>query len=100
MSNGKITPKSVLNFNKSPVDEKDETVPEVTLENILEEVSSDNVSDALKNLYSYSGLLKGVKPINSKHKIAGFVRTAETSSKDWGTGIKAIYTRSTNRIVY
>lgn len=99
MSNGKITPKSVLNFNKSPVDEKDETVPEVTLENILEKVSSDNVSDALKNLYSYSGLLKGVKPINSKHKIAGFVRTAETSSNDWGTGIKAIYTCEKDEIL-
>ena len=69
------------------------------MENILEKVSSDNVSDALKNLYSYSGLLKSVKPINSKNKIAGFVRTAETSSKDWGTGIKAIYTCENDEIL-
>lgn len=98
MVNGKITPKSILNFNKPPkVDE--EPVNEITIENLVEKVSSDNVSDALKNLYSTNGLIKGVKPINPKHKVAGFVKTAETNSYDWGTGIKAIYTCEKDEIL-
>lgn len=99
MVNGKITPKSILNFNKPPKTEDDESVNEITLDNLLERVSSDNVSDALKNLYSTDGLIKGVKPINPKHKVAGFVKTAETNSYDWGTGIKAIYTCDENEIL-
>ena len=99
MSNGKITPQSILHFNKSSEVDDDVESCEITLDNIAEKVSSDNVSDALKNLYSSYGLLKDVKPINSKHKIAGFVRTAETNSNDWGTGIKAIYTCKENEIL-
>ena len=91
MSNGRITPKSILNFNKPVDDDEEDAVCEVTLDNLVDMVSSDNVSDALKNLYSSYGLLEDVKPLNPKHKIAGFVRTAETNSIDWGTGIKAIY---------
>lgn len=99
MSNGKITPQSILHFNRPDNDDEESEACEITLDNILDKVSSDNVSDALKNLYSSYGLLKGVKPLNSKHKIAGFVRTAETNSNDWGTGIKAIYACKRNEIL-
>lgn len=99
MSNGKITPQSILHFNKPQKEEEDMAVCEITLDNILDKVSSDNVSDALKNLYSSYGLLKDVKPLNSNHKIAGFVRTAETNSNDWGTGIKGIYACQENEIL-
>jgi regulator of RNase E activity RraA len=99
MSNGKITPQSILHFNKPQKEDDDSASCEITLENIIDNASSDNVSDALKNLYSSYGLLKDVKPLNSKHKIAGFVRTAETNSNDWGTGIKGIYACKENEIL-
>ncbi len=99
MANGKITPKSILNFNKPPKVDEVESENEITIDNLLERVSSDNVSDALKNLYSTDGLIKGVKPVNPKHKVAGFVKTAETNSYDWGTGIKAIYTCDEDEIL-
>ncbi|MBE6486209.1 MAG: RraA family protein [Methanosphaera stadtmanae] len=99
MSNGKITPQSILHFNKHQKENENATDFEITLDNIVDNVSSDNVSDALKNLYSSYGLLKDVKPLNSKHKIAGFVRTAETGSNDWGTGIKGIYKCKENEIL-
>lgn len=99
MVNGKITPKRILNFNK-PQDVDDvESADEITLDNLIEKVSSDNVSDALKNLYSTYGLIKQVKPLNPKHKVAGFVKTVETNSNDWGTGIKGIYTCSDDEIL-
>lgn len=91
MVKGNITPKNILHFGKDTVDDEDVVEDMIRIDNILDFVSSDNVSDALKNLYGKSGLLKGVKPINPKHKIAGFIRTVETNSDDWGTGIKGIY---------
>lgn len=98
MVNGKITPKSILNFNK-PQEVDEEKTDEITVDNLVEKVSSDNVSDALKNLYSSYGLIRHVKPVNPKHKVAGFVKTAETNSNDWGTGIKAIYTCAEDEIL-
>lgn len=90
MSNGRITPSSVLHFNRDNVEDVvDDNL--ITVDNIVEMASSDNVSDAMKNLYGTSGLLRGVKSIGSGSKVAGFIRTVETGSYDWGTGIKAIY---------
>ncbi len=99
MAHGKITPQNILHFNKPQKSDLKEDCCEITLENILDEVSSDNVSDALKNLYSTYGLLKDVKPLNSEHKIAGFVKTVETGSNDWGTGIKGIYACEDNEVL-
>lgn len=91
MSKGKITPNTVLHFNKKT--EKDETSESeiITLDNLIEKVSSDNVSDAMKNLYGTYGLIRGVKPVNGKHKVSGFIKTVETGSNDWGTCISGIY---------
>lgn len=90
MVNSKITPSNILHFGKKSV-EDDVVEDMICVDNILDYASSDNVSDALKNLYGKSGLLKGVKAVNPRHKIAGFLRTVETNSDDWGTGIKGIY---------
>lgn len=91
MSEGKITPNKILHFNKKTKQEENEDSNIITTENILEKSSSDNVSDAMKNLYGKHGLLKEVKAINPEHKVAGFVKTVETNSNDWGTSIKGIY---------
>jgi regulator of RNase E activity RraA len=95
----KITPKTILNFNKADDEDKVSEINRVTVENILDTVSSDNVSDAMKNLYGKHGLVKDVKPLNPKHKVAGFIKTVETNSNDWGTGIKGIYACKENEIL-
>jgi regulator of RNase E activity RraA len=96
----KITPKTILNFNKADDEDKVSEINRVTVENILDTVSSDNVSDAMKNLYGKHGLVKDVKPLNPKHKVAGFIKTVETNSNDWGTGIKAIYDCKKDEILF
>ena len=82
----KITPKSILNFNKT-----DESKKEITLDNLLEKSSTDNVSDAMKNLYKTTGVIENIKSISDNCEFIGPVVTCETNSDDWGTGIKAIY---------
>ena len=81
---GKITPITVLNFNKKEP-------KKITLDNLLDISSTDNVSDAMKNLYGKQGLLCDVKPIDSSYKVVGKIKTVETDSYDWGTCIKGIY---------
>lgn len=96
-----ITPKGILHFNRRDVVEDDFVDGDmITLDNILEKSSSDNVSDAMKNLYGTHGLLGGVKSLNPKSRVAGFIRTVETSSYDWGTGIKAIYECERDEILF
>lgn len=86
MSGNNISPRSVLHFGRDDVDSC-----LITVDNILDFASSDNVSDAIKNLYGYYGLLRGVKPVKCGLRASGFVRTVSTNSDDWGTCIKAIY---------
>lgn len=91
MSNGKITPKNILNNNKKS---------KITLENILDHASSDNISDAMKNVCGKNGVIKGIKPINKDFKIIGRIKTAHTNSSDWGTCIKAIYECEEDEILF
>lgn len=93
MSTHKITPKNILHNNKSKKQE-------ITLDNLLEKSSTDNVSDAMKNLYGKHGLIKGIKPIDSSFKILGKIRTVKTSSDDWGTCIKGIYQAEIDEILF
>ncbi len=93
MSKDKITPKNILHQNRK----KEE---KITLENILEKASTDNVSDAMKNLYGVSGVIEDVKPIDPKYKVVGKIRTVITNSNDWGTGIKAIYESEKDEILF
>lgn len=92
MSANKITPKNILNHGK---DKK-----KITLDNLLEKATTDNVSDAVKKVCGKNGVIKGVKPIDDSYKIVGKIRTAQTNSSDWGTGIKAIYECEENEILF
>lgn len=91
MSNNKITPKNILKMNKNK--------NKITLDNLLQKATTDNVSDAMKNLYGSNGVISGIKPINPDSKIVGRVCTVRTNSSDWGTGIKAIYEAKENEIL-
>ena len=79
----KITPKSILKQNRK---EK-----KITEKNLEQKASSDNVSDAMKNIFNISGVIESIKPIDNSFKVVGRIRTAQTDSNDWGTLIKAIY---------
>lgn len=83
MSVNKITPKNILNHGKNK--------NKITLDNLLDNATTDNVSDAMKKVCGKNGVIRNVKPVDGKSKIVGKIRTAQTNSSDWGTGIKAIY---------
>lgn len=91
MSKGTITPKNILNKNQKS---------KITLENILDKASTDNVSDALKNICGKTGVISGIKPLDKNAKIIGPVRTAYTNSSDWGTCIKAISSCKKDEILF
>lgn len=80
----KITPRSILKQNRKQEDK-------ITIDNLVNRASSNNVADALKNLYQKSFLLEDIKPIKKSYKVVGRIMTAITDSNDWGTLIKAIY---------
>ena len=88
----KITPKSILKQNRK---EK-----KITEKNLEQKASSDNVSDAMKNIFNISGVIEGIKPIDNSFKVVGRIRTAQTDSNDWGTLIKAIYECKEDEILF
>lgn len=92
MSVNKITPKSILNHGKNR--------NKITLDNLLDKATTDNISDAMKKVCGKNGVIRDVKPIDGKSKIIGKIRTAQTNSSDWGTGIKAIYECGENEILF
>lgn len=91
MSNGKITPKNILRNNKKT---------RITLDNILDKASSDNISDAMKNVCGKNGVVYGIKPLDKDKKVIGRIKTAYTNSSDWGTCIKAIYSCDEDEILF
>lgn len=100
MTNRKITPNNILHFNKKTKKEEMVDNSEITIDNLIEKASSDNVSDAMKNLYGKYGLIKGVKALNNEYKVSGYIRTVETNSNDWGTCIKGIYACKPDEILF
>lgn len=54
------------------------------------DVSTSQVSDALTKLTGKNGVVADIKPIDN-YKIIGRATTVKTSSNDWGTVIKGIY---------
>lgn len=92
MSVNKITPKSILNHGKNR--------NKITLDNLLDKATTDNISDAMKKVCGKNGVIRDVKSIDGKSKIVGKIRTAQTNSSDWGTGIKAIYECEENEILF
>ncbi len=61
----------------------------INLKNLLDNISSCQLSDAYNNLFGKKGTIKGLRSINDQ-KVFGRITTVETSSDDWGTGIVAI----------
>ncbi|WP_304124155.1 RraA family protein [Methanosphaera cuniculi] len=88
----KITPKSILKQNKKET--------KITEKNLEQKASSDNVSDAMKNIFNINGVIEGIKPIDDTFKVVGRIRTAQTDSNDWGTLIKAIYECKEDEILF
>ena len=61
----------------------------ITLQSLLENVSSCQISDAYNGISKRPGTFSSINPINNQ-KVWGTVFTAETSSDDWGTSAMAI----------
>ena len=71
---------------------------DVTTENV--DVTTSQISDALKNLTGKYGVIQGVKPIKKNLKINGRVVTVKTKQNDWGTPLKAIENAQKNDIIF
>lgn len=61
----------------------------INLKNLLDGVSSCQLSDAYNNLYRKTGVVKGLKSVNN-NTVYGRIMTAETNCDDWGTSVSAI----------
>ena len=55
------------------------------------EITTSQLSDALRKITGQNGVLVGIKPIKSSFKIFGNATTVKTSANDWGTVINGIY---------
>lgn len=71
----------------------------INLKNLLENVSSCQISDAFNNAFRRSGVLSNLKPINDI-KAYGRIVTAYTNSDDWGTSTLAIDEGSNGDILF
>ncbi|MDO5848897.1 MAG: RraA family protein [Methanobrevibacter sp.] len=113
-----VLAKSKLNNNKNinkKIDIHDITLKDVTiddlelgknnynqfinLKNLLDGISSCQLSDAYNNLFRKTGVVKGLKSINNL-KAYGRIATAKTNSDDWGTGIVAIHGCENREILF
>ncbi|MDI6644303.1 MAG: RraA family protein [Methanobacteriaceae archaeon] len=84
----KISPETILrNFSTKKFDQK-------TLKNI----STPQISDAMKKLDIKNTSLKGVK-LRSGEKLSGSAVTVKTNSGDWGTVVKAIETAKKGQVI-
>ncbi len=59
--------------------------------NLSLDISTSQLSDALRKVTGHNGVLVGTKPIKNSIKIMGYATTVKTSANDWGTVIKGIY---------
>ena len=55
------------------------------------EITTSQLSDALRKVTGQNGVLVGTKPVKNSFKILGNATTVKTSANDWGTVIKGIY---------
>jgi 3-hexulose-6-phosphate synthase len=56
---------------------------------MIPDLSTPQISDALKSITGSNGVIKGLKTVNNQ-KVFGKVITAKTKDYDWGTSLKAI----------
>lgn len=54
------------------------------------DITSSQISDALKKVTCKNGVIHGIKPVQKNIKVMGRVVTAKTDPEDWGTVLKAI----------
>jgi 3-hexulose-6-phosphate synthase len=62
-----------------------------TLNMINAQITTSQLSDAMKNITGRNGVLNGIKPVKDEMAIIGKATTVKTSSNDWGTVIEGIY---------
>ncbi len=62
-----------------------------SLKILSSDVTTSQLSDAMRQVTGQNGVLVGVKPIKNSFKIIGKATTVKTSANDWGTVIKGIY---------
>lgn len=71
----------------------------INLKNLLDGVSSCQISDAYNELYRKTGVVNGLKSINN-NKVYGKIVTAETNCDDWGTSVAAINACDNGNILF
>lgn len=71
----------------------------INLKNLLNNVSTCQISDAFNNAFRKSGVIANLKPINDK-KAYGRIVTAYTNSDDWGTSTLAIDEASRGDVLF
>lgn len=54
-----------------------------------DQLSTPQLSDALKSIIDYTPVIPGIKPLKNEYKILGKIVTVETSADDWGTVLTA-----------
>lgn len=64
------------------------------------EISTSQISDALKNLTGQYGVVPQIKPIKKNLRISGRVITVKTKQDDWGTPLKAIENAKKGEIIF
>lgn len=55
-----------------------------------DQLSTPQLSDALKSILNYIPVIPGIKPLKDEYKILGKIITINTSANDWGTALDAI----------
>jgi 3-hexulose-6-phosphate synthase len=63
------------------------------------DITTSQLSDAMRKVTEQNGVLVGVKPLKSSFKIMGRATTVKTSANDWGTVIKGIYASEKGNIL-
>lgn len=89
----KLNPKSFLK-NKNIIDDKNSS-----LINLLNSISSCQLSDAFNAVCGRNGVIPNLKSINNK-KVYGRITTCETDSDDWGTITLAMDEASVGDILF
>ncbi|MFY9637810.1 MAG: RraA family protein [Methanobacterium sp.] len=66
---------------------------------LCSDITTSQLSDAMRKVTGQNGVLLGVKPLKSSFKIMGRATTVKTSANDWGTVIKGIYASEKGNIL-
>jgi len=90
-----ISPDSLLEHFTS---RKDHQTLDLEIES--RNLTTSQISDALKTLTGKSGVIPNIKPMQKKLRISGKVVTVKTEQTDWGTPLKAIENAKKDEIIF